>query len=414
VSRINRLMSGATTAASRPAVVHRYLAGVEGGRHVPTSGPFVLVSNHSSFADHFVIDALLDLLRDDPSFFFLTKAEAFVHPLRGRWTTAVGGIPVDRDQPGRELLASVDRVFSGGSTLVVYPEGTRGPGWPLLPFKDGAFRFAVRADVPVIPVGMWGVQHVLPKGANLPRRGAAARVVFGPPLEVDPALPRPRRIAALAEAAQEALEAQVEAARNPTPARDRLAAQELADLAEATVETMLSRTDTQPAARRMRQARLLLDLADMTSPGNIDALAMRARLTGLRLMDAPLPRRLVMMPKLRREAQRVVDSDPDHLMANYLLGRWHVSAPRPLGGRRELGLQHLRHVARIGAHDTRYPMAYAEALMKTGDDAGAAEQLRGILDAPAPDERTADRRRRAAAHYSRLTAHGGPASTHMG
>ncbi|MFF8024964.1 1-acyl-sn-glycerol-3-phosphate acyltransferase [Streptomyces sp. NPDC007896] len=406
-------MSGATTAVTRPAVVHRYLAGVEGGHHVPTNGPFVLVCNHSSFADHFVIDALLDLLRDDPSFYFLTKAEAFVHPLRGRWTTSVGGIPVDRDQPGRELLASVDRVFSGGSTLVVYPEGTRGPGWPLLPFKDGAFRFAVRADVPVIPVGMWGVQHVLPKGANRPRR-ATARVVFGPPLAVDPTLPRPQRVAALGKAAREALESLVESARNPTPERDRQAAQELADLAEATVETMLSRTDTQPAARRMRQARLLLDLADLTGPGNIDARATRARLTGLRMMDAALPRRLAMMPKLRREAQRVVDAEPDHLMANYLLGRWHLSAPRPLGGKREQGLWHLRHVARIGAHDTRYPMAYAEALMKTGNDADAAEQLRGILDAPAPDARTADRKRRAADHYTRLAADGGgPTSTHV-
>jgi hypothetical protein len=56
-------------------------------------------------------------------------------------------------------------------------------------------------------------------------------------------------------------------------------------------------------------------------------------------------------------------------------------------------------------------MAYAEGLMKTGREADAAEQLRGVLDAPAPDARTADRRRRAAEHYTRLAADGGPTAT---
>ncbi|MBM9507150.1 lysophospholipid acyltransferase family protein [Actinacidiphila acididurans] len=414
MSRLDRLIYGATTAVSRPAVVHRYLAGVEGAHHVPASGPMVLVPNHSSFADHFVLDALLAVLRDDPSFYFLTKAEAFVNPVRRRWTTAVGGIPVDRDQPGRELLAAVERVFSSGSTLVVYPEGTRGPGWPLLPFKDGAFRFAVRSGVPVVPVGMWGVQDVLPKGANRPVRGATARVVFGPPLEIDPALPRPKKVAALGEAARTALESLVDQARNPTPERDRLAAQELAEQAEAVIETMLSRTDTLPAEQRMRQARLLLDLADVAEAGNVDALAMRARLAGLKMLEVSLPRRLTMMSKLRQDTQRVLDADPDHLMGNYLMGRWHLAAPKQFGGRREVGLSHMRHVARIGAHDTRYPMAYAEALLKTGDRAGAAEQFRAVMDAPAPDARTQDRRRRAADHYAALTADGVPTSTSVG
>jgi len=413
VSRTDRLITGVTHAVSRPAVVHRYLAGVEGVHHIPADGPFVLVPNHSSFADHFVQDALMNLLRDRPKSYFLTKAEAFVHPVRRRWTTVMGGIPVDRDQPGRDLLASVGRVFTEGSILVVYPEGTRGPGWPLLPFKDGAFRFAVRSGVPVIPVGMWGVQHVLPKGAYWPRR-TEIRVVFGAPLDVDSALPRPQRVAALSVAAREALVSLVDAARNPTPQRDRQAAQELADRAGAAVETMLSRTDTEPAAHRMEQAASLVTLAKRMDPGNVDALAVEARLTGLRMMDASLPRRLRLLPRLRREAQRVIDANPDHLMGNYLMGRWYLEAPRRLGGRPEEGLRHLQHAARIGAPDTRYPMAYAEGLIKTGDSAGAVDQLRGIVAAPAPDTRTEDRKSRAAALLSRLTADHSTDSTPVG
>ncbi|AVH55805.1 lysophospholipid acyltransferase family protein [Streptomyces sp. HG99] len=401
-------MAGASTAVTRPAVVHRYLAGVEGVRHVPASGPFVLVPNHNSFADHLVLDALLTVFRDAPTF-YLTKAESFTHPLRSRWTEGMGGIPVDRDRPGRELLASVDRVFGSGSALVVYPEGTRGPGWPLLPFKDGAFRFADRGGVPVIPVGMWGNQDILPKGAVVPRR-AKARVVFGPPLAVDPALPRPRRIAAIAEAAREAVVRLTEAARNPTPDRDREAAQQLAERAEAALETMLSRADQLPAAHRKKQARILLGLARRADPDNLDALVTRARLAGLRAMDAPAPLRPALLRSVRRPAEQALTIDPDHVMARYVLGRWHLMTPRPLGGRTEEGVVHLREAARLGAADTRFPMAYAEALMAGGRDDEAAHVLRGVLDSPAPDLRTADRRRRAAAHYSALAVADGPTS----
>ncbi|MFE7075809.1 1-acyl-sn-glycerol-3-phosphate acyltransferase [Streptomyces sp. NPDC057620] len=422
MSRIPRWMAGASNAVTRPAVTHRFLAGVEGVWHLPADQPFVLVANHSSFADHLVLDAVLEALRDTRTS-YLTKAEAFVHPVRGRWTHGMGGIPVDRDRPGKELLAAVDGVFAGSGALVVYPEGTRGTGWPLLPFKDGAFRFAVRAGVPVIPVAMWGAQHVLPKGANLPRR-AKVRVVFGPALPDDTALSRPQRVKALVEAAREALEPLVETARTaPGPARIRQASLELVRRAETVTETMLSRTDTLPAGRRVRQARLLLTLARRTDPDRFarpddpvaaDARVLAARLTGLRALDAPAVLRPAVLRGVRRGAEEVLRKHPDHLMARYLLGRWHLLMPRALGGRREEALEHLRHAARLGAHDTRYPMAYAEALLAVGRDGEAAGQLRDVLAAPAPDVRTAERRRRAEARYQQLAGAGAGPTTPRG
>jgi 1-acyl-sn-glycerol-3-phosphate acyltransferase len=412
-------MAGASTTLTRPAVTHRFLTGAEGVGHVPVDGPFVLIPNHSSFADHLVLDALLAVLRDTPTR-YLTKAEAFVHPVRRRWTEGMGGIPVDRDRPGKELLAAVDAVFADRGALVIYPEGTRGPGWPLLPFKDGAFRFAVRAGVPVIPVAMWGAQHILPKGASLPRR-AEVRVVFGAPLPDDPSLPRPERVRALTEAARPALESLVETARTePGPQRAGQAARELVQRAENTVETMLSRTDHMPAAHRMRQARQLLDLARLTASANpndpvrANARVLSARLTGLRALDAPAPLRPVLLSRVRKESEAVLRHHPDHLMARYLLGRWHLLMPRVLGGDREEALRNLRHAARIGAHDTRYAMAYAEALITVGRHPEAAGQLRDVIDAPAPDPRTADRRRRAETQYDQLAAAGGVPTTRRG
>lgn len=409
MSGMPRWVARASGALVRLDVMHRHLAAVEGVRNVPADGPFVLISNHSSYADHLVVYTVLHALRDTRSF-FLTKAESFTHPLRGSWTEAMGGIPVDRDQPGRELLAAVDRVFSAGSALVVYPEGTRGPGWPLLPLKDGAFRFAVRAGVPVIPVGMWGTRDILPKGTVVPR-GATARVVFGAPLAADTSLPRPQRIEAVTRQAGEAIAELVVAARNPTVDRDRRAAGELAERAEAVLETMLSRTDPRPASLRMEQARALLDLSHLSHPGDADARVTRARLAGLRALEAPAPLRPALLRGVRRRTEEVLHDHPDHLMGHYLMGRWHLMVPRLLGGRTEQGLAHLRQAARIGADDTRFPMAYAEALMATDRGTEAIPLLRGVLNAPAPDVRTVDRRRRAAAHYSLLAAAGGRPTT---
>ncbi|MHB9864599.1 1-acyl-sn-glycerol-3-phosphate acyltransferase [Streptomyces sp. YIM S03343] len=419
MSRSSRWMAGASTTLTRPAVTHRFLTGAEGVGHVPVDGPFVLIPNHSSFADHLVLDALLTVLRDTPTG-YLTKAEAFVDPVRRRWTEGMGGIPVDRDRPGKQLLAAADAVFAARGALVVYPEGTRGPGWPLLPFKDGAFRFAVRSGVPVIPVALWGAQHILPRGAFLPRR-AGVRVVFGAPLPDDTSLPRPQRIAALTRTAHTALTSLVETARTePGPERAAQAALELVRRAEDTVETMLSRTDPLPAAHRMRQARRLLRLAALTAPAGpgdpvrADARVLSARLTGLRALDAPAPLRPVLLAGLRKETETVLEHHPDHLMARYLLGRWHLLMPRVLGGDRREALRHLQHAARTGAHDTRYPMAYAEALITAGRRTEAAGQLRDVIDAPAPDPRTAERRRRAEAQYHQLAAAGGTTTTRRG
>ena len=103
-------------------VVRRHLLGVEGLEHVPSQGPFVLISNHTSFADHFFFDALLFAARGDQGV-FLTKAESF-RGAKNTWFEAMGAVPVDRDAPARELLAVADRILSAGKVLVVYPEGT--------------------------------------------------------------------------------------------------------------------------------------------------------------------------------------------------------------------------------------------------------------------------------------------------
>lgn len=397
---IDRWCLNGTTAVSRPLVVRR-LTRVEGLANLPLQGPFVLVSNHLSFADHFVYDTLLFAVRGDQGA-FLTKAESFVG-LRGRWFRAVGAIPVDRDAPARASLLAADRVLSAGRVLVVYPEGTRNPRPPLLDFKDGGFRFAVRAEVPVVPAALWGTQDVLPVGSRMPRTGQI-RVAIGAPLRPDPGLPRPARIRDLTARAQAAVADLYERARDGSGSSAG-AAEEITRLAEQMTERSL--TADRPAVGRLRrQVELLLDIALAVDPDCLAAQVAATRLLGLRALDGSLLTNAVRLFRVRAGAERVLRQHPSHGMANYLLGRWHLATPPILGGRKSRAVHHLAAAVAADRDDSRFAIAYAEALLADGRTREAVPLLDLVAARTANTPREQARRERAArlAHHVRSTS----------
>ncbi|NJP66307.1 1-acyl-sn-glycerol-3-phosphate acyltransferase, partial [Streptomyces spiramenti] len=396
---LDRMSNGVTTAVTRPAVVRRHLTGVEGLEHLPGDGPFVLVCNHVSFADHFFHEALLYAVRGHQGA-FLTKAESFRGP-RAVWFTSMGALPVDRDRPGRDLLEVTAGALRSGRPLIVYPEGTRNRGAGLLPFKDGAFRFADRADVPVIPAALLGTQEILPVGATVPRR-RRARVAYGPPLTADASLGRAARIRDLTERGRAAVEQLASRLAAPTAERDAAAAERTAALADALLERTLSGTDTQPAALRFRQAGLLLDAALSTDPRSPAARLCAARRAGLLAMDSRSPAAVLRLRQVRNAAEQVLAEHPDQLMAHYLLGRWHLATPRLLGGDLTAAVHHLAAAERLGGQDSRYAMAHAEALETAGRGGAATAAYAQVVAAPAPDDRTR------APHSPRSTVHQSP------
>ncbi|CAM5743994.1 hypothetical protein SALBM311S_01510 [Streptomyces alboniger] len=91
-------------------------------------------------------------------------------------------------------------------------------------------------------------------------------------------------------------------------------------------------------------------------------------------------------------------------MANYLLGRGHLSAPGLLGGRRELAVAHLEAADRLGRGDTRYVLGHAEALLAADRPTAALSALERVIEAPADHPRT-QRRRQSAIRMSRALQH---------
>jgi 1-acyl-sn-glycerol-3-phosphate acyltransferase len=121
--------------------------------------PFVVVSNHESFADILLISHLPWEMK------WLSKAELFRIPIMGWMMWLVGDIPVRRGfgPSALEAMARCRRALDNHVSVMIFPEGTRSKTADLLPFKDGAFRLAIEAGVPILPLAVSGTATALRK-----------------------------------------------------------------------------------------------------------------------------------------------------------------------------------------------------------------------------------------------------------
>src|SRR5919106_131778 len=148
--------------ASRAARMMNRLVGakvhVRGSEKLDPRSAYVFVPNHRS---HFDIAALIAAL---PGARFAAKKELFSDPALGPPMRALGMIPIDRDDPSaaRRALDGASQRGSRRISVVIFPEGTRAPAGETLPFKGGAFVFAIQAQVPVVPVALHNTANVMP------------------------------------------------------------------------------------------------------------------------------------------------------------------------------------------------------------------------------------------------------------
>ena len=124
---------------------------VSGKEHVDFKRPYVVVSNHQSMVDI----PLLCLLPWEMK--WVAKIELFRMPIVGWMMKMAGDIPVDRQRRGgTQALLRARTYLTQNCPVMIFPEGTRSPDGVLRPFTDGAFRLAIKAQVPVLPVAIDG------------------------------------------------------------------------------------------------------------------------------------------------------------------------------------------------------------------------------------------------------------------
>lgn len=149
---------------------------VVGARNVPRSGPFILAPVHRSN-----IDTPLACTVTPRRMRYMGKDSLWKSRVVGWTLSALGGFPVSRGTADREALRRCIQVLEAGEPLVLFPEGERKSGPDVQPLFDGAMYIALKAGVPVIPVGIGGSARAMPKGKKYLRPSKCV-VLIGEPL----------------------------------------------------------------------------------------------------------------------------------------------------------------------------------------------------------------------------------------
>lgn len=148
---------------------------VEGREHLP-DGPFILAPVHRSNIDTPLAGAITKR-----RMCFLGKESMWKYRASAWLFDNLGGVPVRRGTTDREALRKSLEVLERGEPLVVFPEGGRRSGPIVEPLQEGAAYLALRAGVPIVPVGIGGSERAMPKGARL-MRPTRIHIVVGKPI----------------------------------------------------------------------------------------------------------------------------------------------------------------------------------------------------------------------------------------
>ena len=149
-------------------IIKLYIKEIHGLKNLPKKKGFVVAPNHASYADHLIISTII-LNHYNEKLHFLAKKEHFQDPFQKVWHKHVGAIPIDRESSGEEALKIAIQCLKKGKIIGIYPEGTRTLTGKLQRAKTGVARLALKAKVPVVPIGIIGTFEILPKGKNIPR-----------------------------------------------------------------------------------------------------------------------------------------------------------------------------------------------------------------------------------------------------
>jgi 1-acyl-sn-glycerol-3-phosphate acyltransferase len=147
--------------------------------NVPPEGACLITPNHISYGDPIWITIPIHR-----RVYFMAWDKPFEIPVLGSLMRAFGAFPVSLDAADLSAQRSALDVLRNGRALVMFPEGGRTRTGKIMPFKMGAFRFALTHGVPIIPVSIKGAENIWPVGRIFPRPGKLV-ITYHPPLEVE-------------------------------------------------------------------------------------------------------------------------------------------------------------------------------------------------------------------------------------
>jgi len=140
---------------------------------------YVIISNHQSILDILLLNSL------KMRFKWISKTETYKVPFIGWYLRMAGYITVDRgnSESKDEMLEKAYRCLKEGTSIMIFPEGTRTVDGQIGFFKRGAFQLAISANEPILPVLIDGTGGILPKHGLVFRGGHKIKIkIFDPVL----------------------------------------------------------------------------------------------------------------------------------------------------------------------------------------------------------------------------------------
>ena len=147
---------------------------VSGRENIQKGRSYVIISNHQSLYDIFLIYGWLGI-----DIKWIMKKELARIPGIGFGSKKVGHIFLDRSNPrvALESLNEAKRKLVNGTSVVIFPEGTRSKTGEIGTFKKGAFKLALDLELPVLPITLSGTKDILPTGTIDVKPGKAFMVI---------------------------------------------------------------------------------------------------------------------------------------------------------------------------------------------------------------------------------------------
>jgi 1-acyl-sn-glycerol-3-phosphate acyltransferase len=196
---VNHALYAGLARVLRPVVDALYRLEVAGAERIPRRGGCIVVANHESVIDPFVLG-----LASPRPLHFMAKAELWSNPLVARTMDAFGGFPVRRAAGDREATTNAAALLAAGEALAIFPQGTCLP-YRRRPLGRGAAKLALATGAPLVPVCLIGTERaVRPHRLRVGFPDLLALVA--PPIAVEPAHPTVRAARSLTDRIEHVLD----------------------------------------------------------------------------------------------------------------------------------------------------------------------------------------------------------------
>ena len=161
----------------------------DGQENVPKDTPVLYVANHRSYYD---IPTCYTLVKNNTG--FVSKKEMEKVPCISRWMRYINCQFLDREnvREGLKTILNCIELIKSGTSIFLFPEGTRSLNGEMIPFKEGGFKIATKTGCPIVPVAIENTENIFETHIHKDKRQTVS-VRFGAPIFVSELTPAEKK-----------------------------------------------------------------------------------------------------------------------------------------------------------------------------------------------------------------------------